>query len=163
MRDPRLPLVAACFVLSGVAGLIYQTAWTQQLALVFGTSEPAIATVLAAYMAGLAAGAELARRFLLPRMQRPLRVYGLLELGIAVSRPGRTPWSSARPQAPGRLADTGSRCRLRRLRRALLFGYDLRRAVLAHRLHGRYPARFSPVTWCVRTTRSPHAWACSMA
>jgi hypothetical protein len=52
--DPRFVMLLVCFFLSGLAGLIYQTAWTQQFALVFGTSELALVTVLAAYMAGLA-------------------------------------------------------------------------------------------------------------
>lgn len=74
--------IALCFVLSGFAALLYQTAWTRQFAVVFGTSELAVATVLAAYMAGLALGAWLIERFL-SRIARPLYVYGLLELGIA--------------------------------------------------------------------------------
>jgi spermidine synthase len=80
----RLPPLLVCFFLSGFAALIYQTAWTRQFSRVFGTSELAIATVLAAYMAGLAAGAALAAR-LVPRVRRPVLVYGLLELGIALS------------------------------------------------------------------------------
>ena len=77
-------LLCACFVLSGLAALIYQTAWTRQFAIVFGTSELAVATVLAAYMGGLALGAWLAERFL-PRVTRPVLTYALLELGIAAS------------------------------------------------------------------------------
>jgi spermidine synthase len=77
-------LLCACFVLSGLAALIYQTAWTRQFAIVFGTSELAVATVLAAYMGGLALGAFLAERFL-PRVTRPVLTYAALELGIAVS------------------------------------------------------------------------------
>ena len=77
-------LLSACFVLSGVAALIYQTAWTRQFAIVFGTSELAVATVLAAYMGGLAVGAWLVERFL-PRVTRPVLTYALLELGIAGS------------------------------------------------------------------------------
>ncbi len=50
----------------------------------FGTSELAIAVVLAAYMAGLAAGSVAGGR-LAPRVARPVLAYGLLELGIAVS------------------------------------------------------------------------------
>ncbi len=84
IRDLRFQLVLGCFVLSGLAGLIYQTAWSQQFAFVFGTSELAVATVLAAYMAGLMAGAHLSGRFL-HRLKRPLWVYGVLELGIAIS------------------------------------------------------------------------------
>ena len=79
-----LALLCACFVLSGVAALVYQTAWTRQFAIVFGTSELAVATVLAAYMGGLALGALLAERFL-PRVTRPVLTYALLELGIAGS------------------------------------------------------------------------------
>ena len=74
-------LLSACFVLSGSAALIYQTAWTRQFAIVFGTSELAVATVLAAYMGGLALGAWLAERFL-PRVTRPVLTYALLELGM---------------------------------------------------------------------------------
>lgn len=77
-------LLCACFVLSGVAALVYQTAWTRQFAIVFGTSELAVATVLAAYMGGLALGALLAERFL-PRVTRPVLTYAVLELGIALS------------------------------------------------------------------------------
>jgi hypothetical protein len=77
-------LLYACFLLSGVAALIYQTAWTRQFAIVFGTSELAVATVLAAYMGGLALGAWLAERYL-PRIARPVLTYALLEIGIAAS------------------------------------------------------------------------------
>ena len=77
-------LLLACFFLSGFAALIYQTAWTRQLAFVFGTSELAVATVLAAYMGGLAVGAAAAAR-VVGAVRRPLLVYGLLELGIALS------------------------------------------------------------------------------
>src|SRR5262245_5174384 len=78
-----LLLLSACFGLSGTAALVYQTAWTRQFAIVFGTSELAVATVLAAYMGGLALGALLAERFL-PRVTRPVLTYALLELGIAL-------------------------------------------------------------------------------
>jgi spermidine synthase len=77
-------LLAACFLLSGLAGLLYQTAWTRQFALVFGTSELAVATVLAAYMGGLALGAWLAEHWL-QRIRRPVMVYAALELGIGAS------------------------------------------------------------------------------
>ena len=36
----RFLSLLAAFFLSGLAGLIYQTAWSQQLALVFGVSGP---------------------------------------------------------------------------------------------------------------------------
>ena len=76
--------VVACFFLSGLAALLYQTAWLRQFSLVFGTSELAVATVLAAYMAGLAVGSAVAGRYA-GRVTRPVLVYGLLEAGIALS------------------------------------------------------------------------------
>lgn len=80
----RTLLLLACFFLSGLAALVYQTAWTRELSFVFGTSELAVATVLAAYMGGLAAGAAVAGR-LVARLRRPLLAYGVLELGIALA------------------------------------------------------------------------------
>jgi len=76
--------VVSCFVLSGFAALIYQTAWMRQFSLVFGTSELAVATVLSAYMGGLALGAAAAGRYV-DRVTRPILVYGLLEAGVALS------------------------------------------------------------------------------
>jgi spermidine synthase len=82
--EARFALVLLCFLLSGFSALIYQTAWTRQFALIFGTSELAVATVLAAYMGGLAAGAAAAARWV-ERVTKPVALYGLLELGIALS------------------------------------------------------------------------------
>ncbi len=79
-----LPGVVACFVLSGFAALLYQTAWMRQFSLVFGTSELAVAAVLAAYMGGLALGAAIAARYV-HRISRPVLFYGLLEGGIALA------------------------------------------------------------------------------
>ncbi len=83
-RDISFLGIVLCFVLSGFAALLYQTAWMREFSIVFGTSELAIATVLAAYMAGLALGAGLAGPFA-RRVKRPVLVYGLLELGIALA------------------------------------------------------------------------------
>ena len=76
--------VSLCFFLSGFAALLYQTAWMRQLSVVFGTSELAVATILAAYMAGLALGAAIAAR-VMHRIRRPILVYGVLEATIAIS------------------------------------------------------------------------------
>jgi spermidine synthase len=54
-REPLLSILT-CFFLSGAAGLIYQVAWGKALGLIFGHTAYAIATVLAVFMAGLAAG-----------------------------------------------------------------------------------------------------------
>lgn len=76
--------VYLCFILSGIAALIYQTAWMRQFSLVFGTSELAVASVLAAYMGGLAFGAYLADK-LIRRIRQPVLWYAALELGIALT------------------------------------------------------------------------------
>ena len=81
--DLRFFLLLICFFVSGFAALLYQTAWTREFAFLFGTSELAVVAVLAAYMAGLAAGAAVAARFV-RRLTRPVLAYGVLELGIAI-------------------------------------------------------------------------------
>jgi spermidine synthase len=77
--------------LSGFAALLYETAWAREFELVFGTSELAVVSVLAAYMAGLAVGAAFAGR-LVSRVRRPVLWYGLFELGIAASALA-VPWA----------------------------------------------------------------------
>ena len=84
MRDRSFIIVAACFFLSGFAALIYETAWTREFSFVFGTSELAVATVLAAYMAGLAGGAAVGGRIAVST-HRPLALYAFLELGIGIA------------------------------------------------------------------------------
>jgi len=76
-------LVGLCFLLSGFAGLLYETVWFRQFATVFGTSDAAIGAVLASYMGGLAIGSALAGRWA-NRVRRPVLAYGLLEVGVAV-------------------------------------------------------------------------------
>ncbi|NJO12495.1 MAG: fused MFS/spermidine synthase, partial [Gammaproteobacteria bacterium] len=86
-RGPGLLIllgVGTCFALSGFAALLYQTAWMRQFSLVFGTSELAVATVLAAYMGGLALGARVIEHYL-DRVRRPVLTYGVLEFAIACS------------------------------------------------------------------------------
>ena len=88
---PLPPLVALFFV-SGATGLVYEVVWSRQLQLVFGVSAFAIATVVAAYMAGLALGSALFGR-LADRspVRRAARIYGLLELGIGLFALGSLP------------------------------------------------------------------------
>ncbi|MBN1827192.1 MAG: fused MFS/spermidine synthase [Candidatus Eisenbacteria bacterium] len=72
------------FFLSGVAGLLYQVVWNRLLLLVFGGSSYATATVLASFMSGLALGSWLFGRRA-DRSPDPLRLYGAIEIGIAVT------------------------------------------------------------------------------
>src|SRR5690349_1420106 len=76
-------VVGVCFVLSGATGLIYEVLWVRMLGLVFGATTLAVSTVLAAFMGGLALGSALAGK-LARRIKRPLRTYGLMEIGIAL-------------------------------------------------------------------------------
>src|ERR1700722_3523558 len=82
---PTLPTWAAlCFFTSGAAGLVYEAVWSKQLSYLLGSSLHAVATVVAAFLGGLALGA----RFLgVPLARRPgrLRAYARLELGVAVA------------------------------------------------------------------------------
>lgn len=81
--DNILRLVAWCFVLSGATGLIYEVLWVRMLGLVFGATTLAVSTVLAAFMGGLALGSALAGR-MGGKVVRPVRAYGLLEIGVAL-------------------------------------------------------------------------------
>ena len=77
-------LLAAAFVLSGAAGLMYQVVWSRLLVLVFGSTTLAVSTVLSVFMGGLALGAWLVGRWS-DRRPRPLMMYAALELGIGLS------------------------------------------------------------------------------
>ncbi|HKQ59803.1 MAG TPA: fused MFS/spermidine synthase, partial [Candidatus Polarisedimenticolaceae bacterium] len=71
------------FFLSGACGLVYEVVWARMLVPVFGTSVQAVATVLAAFMAGLGLGAWSLGR-LADRTANALRLYAALELGIGL-------------------------------------------------------------------------------
>jgi len=71
------------FAGSGCSALIYEIVWYQLLQLVIGSSAVSLGVLLATFMGGLCLGS-----LALPRLpvanQHPLRVYGKLELGIAL-------------------------------------------------------------------------------
>jgi spermidine synthase len=74
------------FFLSGATGLVYQVVWLRQLVLVFGSTLEATSAVLGVFMAGLAGGAWAGGRWMDRRpAASPLRVYGVLELGISAA------------------------------------------------------------------------------
>src|SRR3954453_22407945 len=72
------------FFLSGATGLVYEVIWVRLTGLVFGNTSHAIATVLGAFMAGLALGSWKIGSWT-DRAARPLRLYGILETGIGIS------------------------------------------------------------------------------
>jgi spermidine synthase len=84
MSRSNLRFILPCFFLSGVAGLMYEVAWTKALGLVFGHTVYAIATVLAAFMAGLAAGSAYLGKWG-GRHPHPAALYGWIELLIAAT------------------------------------------------------------------------------
>ena len=77
-------VVVLLFFLSGAFGLVYEVVWTRTMTNVFGTTAVAVGTVLAAFMSGLAAGSWLIGKAV-DRSRNPLRLYALLEIGVAVA------------------------------------------------------------------------------
>lgn len=71
------------FILSGFAGLIYQSIWTQYLGLFLGHSSYAQSLVLMLFMGGMAIGAWLVSRRS-AALRRPLLVYALIEIVVGV-------------------------------------------------------------------------------
>lgn len=82
-RERAITALLPLFFVSGATALVYQTLWVRELQLVFGTSTFAISTVLAAFMAGLAAGGFALGR-VADRIARPLATYGVLEIVIGL-------------------------------------------------------------------------------
>jgi len=76
-------ILLTVFLVSGASGLIYQVVWSRAMTLVFGSTTQGVATVLAAFMAGLALGSWAASRFG-DRLARPIRAYGVIEAAIAL-------------------------------------------------------------------------------
>src|SRR2546426_870220 len=75
-----------CLFVSGASGLIYEIAWVRSLELVFGATSFAVATVLAAFMGGLALGSWL-MGMAAGRLERfhPLRIYAVIECLIGAA------------------------------------------------------------------------------
>lgn len=76
-----MPILLLLFAGSGCAALIYEVVWFQLLQLVIGSSAVSLGVLLGTYMGGMCAGSLLLSR-VISRREHPLKVYGLLELGI---------------------------------------------------------------------------------
>jgi spermidine synthase len=76
-------VILLIFVLSGAAGLIDEIVWSRQLVLVFGNTTQAVSAILTGFFGGMAIGAVVGGR-LADRVRSPLRLYGRLELVLAV-------------------------------------------------------------------------------
>lgn len=71
------------FFISGATGLIYEVVWTRLLTLVMGNTHYSIATVLTAFMGGLALGSYAGGK-VIDRFFNPLALYALLEGAIGI-------------------------------------------------------------------------------
>lgn len=72
------------FLFSGASALVYEVVWTRTLTTFFGSTLYGVATVLSAFMGGLALGSWLIGSRA-DTMRRPLVAYGVFEIGIAVA------------------------------------------------------------------------------
>lgn len=95
---------AACFFVSGAAGLLYEVVWSKEFSLLLGNTLHAISTVVAAFLCGLAIGAWWLGGVLTRRGSGP-RTYALLELGIAAIGLASVPVIRAIDPVVGALAD----------------------------------------------------------
>lgn len=79
-----LKIIYLIFFLSGGTALIYEVLWTKELTLIMGNTIYSSATVLAAFMGGLALGSILLGRYIDCAKISPLKLYAVLELGIGL-------------------------------------------------------------------------------
>ncbi len=76
-------LILALFFCSGAAALVYEVVWSKFLAQMLGSTVQAQTVVLAVFMGGLALGNRLMGRRA-DGLQRPLRAYGWVEIGVGL-------------------------------------------------------------------------------
>jgi spermidine synthase len=81
-----LPLLVGCAALSGASALTLELLWGRELALAFGSSQYAVATVLAAFMLGLGLGSFLGGR-LADRAAAPAALVARIELALVIAGP----------------------------------------------------------------------------
>lgn len=76
-------LVCVLFFFSGFAALVYELLWLRHLGLIFGNTVQAAATVMTAYMCGLAIGAHFSGKWA-EGAKKPVQIFGFLEMGIGL-------------------------------------------------------------------------------
>ena len=79
-----LPILLGLLFISGFSSLVYQVLWMRELTLLFGATSYATAGTLAVFFSGLAIGGAI-WSYRSPRILRPLKEYGLLEIGVGLS------------------------------------------------------------------------------
>ena len=83
MRPGYRWLLTVCFLVSGATSLVLEVAWFKQLSYILGNTLYAMATLVAAFMAGLGLGSGLGGRWG-ERLTRPLRAYAAIQFGIGL-------------------------------------------------------------------------------
>ncbi|WP_224243803.1 fused MFS/spermidine synthase [Hyalangium gracile] len=76
--------VLRLFFVSGLSGILFEVLWTRIFTYLLGGTSHSVTAVITAFMLGMGLGAYLFGR-LADRQTRPLRTYGLLELGVVFS------------------------------------------------------------------------------
>jgi len=76
-------LLTLCFILSGAAGLMYESIWSRYLGLFVGHSAYAQVIVLVIYLGGMSLGAALAARRA-ERIREPLIAYAAIEVAVGI-------------------------------------------------------------------------------
>lgn len=83
--SPRLARAAtAAFAVSGFCALAYEVLWTRILVFFLGSTTYAFATMLAAFLAGIAAGSAVASRWV-ERVSGPAALLGAAQVGIGIA------------------------------------------------------------------------------
>ncbi|MEO6569505.1 MAG: fused MFS/spermidine synthase [Opitutaceae bacterium] len=81
--SPVHALMLLMFLGSGCAALIYEVVWFQMLTLVIGSSTYSIGILLGTFMGGMCLGSLLLAK-VISSHRHPLRIYAMLEVGIAI-------------------------------------------------------------------------------
>src|SRR3990170_3551918 len=82
MKSKEKWLLGICFFFSGATTLALEVAWSKELSYILGNTLYSIATVVAAFMAGLGIGSALASVYA-KRVKHPVRAYALMQCAIA--------------------------------------------------------------------------------
>jgi len=76
--------VLRLFFVSGLSGILFEVLWVRIFTYLLGGTTHSVTAVITAFMLGLGLGSYLFGR-MADHHARPLRIYGLLELGVALS------------------------------------------------------------------------------
>lgn len=84
VENRYMPLLIFLFIGSGCAALIYEIVWFQLLSLNLGSSSISLGVLLGTFMGGMCLGSLLLPKYI-SSTPHPLRVYAIIEVGIALS------------------------------------------------------------------------------